>query len=241
MIRDQTNKYSIDNTIGFKRTHIDVKKLEYEKRKWNEINNFIGSKGEQQEQTLKKDQQAVNWKTIVENNNEDLNQNQSTNKVWSKTTPKTRNNVSKTNYNNLNNYVNHNNHLNKRTFEGMSTSSADRQHNSIMIQLNHLQKLLTKLLTRKSTKKLKSQKSLKFYNRTDEVLNRNEIDNQIETNEIEDNDEIEDNEDDERLANTIVDKLLLTDTGIKNLVFDWVISNWSVCSVDYGTGFQVSF
>ena len=134
----------------------------------------------------------------------------------------------------MNNYIN--NHLNKRTFEGMSTSSAAEPHNSVMMQLHHLQKLLTKLLTRKSTKKLNSQKSFQLYNRTGEESGRDEnIDNQIETNEIED-----ENEDDERLANNIVDKLLLTDTGIKSLVFDWIISDWSSCSVGFGTGFQVS-
>ena len=233
---EQTNKYTIDNSLGFKRTHIDFKKLEDEQKKWNEIKNFINTEGDS-----KRNQTMNNWKTIIESNSVDTNhQNLSSSSTTNRWLPKLNHKTSpnnKINYNNnyINNPNNHlnsyNNHLNKRTFEGISTSSASDPHNSVMVQLHHLQKLLTKLLTRKSTKKMRSQKSLKLFNDTD-LKNENEI----ETNEI---DDIEENEDDERLANNIVDKLLLTDTGVKNLVFDWIISDWSPCSVNCGTGFQV--
>ena len=255
--KEQSNKYSIDNSLGFKRTHIDFKKLEDDQRKWKEIKNFINS--ESAVEPNKKNQTASNWKTIIESNSIDTasaatnnSPSHSTTRWHPRANGKNKNgyrngqnhnsssNNANNNQNSMNNYID--NHLNKRTFEGMSTSSAAEPHNSVMTQLHHLQKLLTKLLTRKSTKKLKSQKSYKLLNRTDElgqddaVDNKidNQIDNQIDTNEIED-----ENEDDERLANNIVDKLLLTDTGIKSLIFDWIISDWSSCSVGFGTGFQV--
>lgn len=247
--KEQSNKYSIDNSLGFKRTHIDFKKLEDDQRKWKEIKNFINS--ESAPEPTRKNQTASNWKTIIESNSIDTTSAASNNSPSHSTSrwhprANSKNGLHKNGYrngqngnhnannqNSMNNYIN--NHLNKRTFEGMSTSSAAEPHSSVMVQLHHLQKLLTKLLTRKSTKKLKSQKAFTVFNRTEEFGRDESIDNQIETNEIED-----ENEDDERLANNIVDKLLLTDTGIKSLVFDWMVSGWSSCSVGFGTGFQVS-
>ena len=189
----------------------------------------------------KKNQTNQNWKTIIESNSIDTNNlnqhNQSANR-WNKMSKVNYKNDLNAHYNSNNknvNYVHQNNHLNKRKFEGITTSGSAEPHNSVMTQLHHLQKLLTKLLTRKSSKKPRSEKSLKLFNETDgQQQSRRATD--IETNEIEDN---EDNGQDEYLANNIVEKLLLTDTGIKNLVFDWVISDWSSCSVSHGTGFQV--
>lgn len=228
---EQSNKHSaIDDSIGFTRTHIDYKKLEDEQRKkatWREIENFVKSDND------KSDVKTNRIQTFT------TQPSHSTSNRWNKL-PKinSRNDLnpiyggnSKSNYNhnnNINNYINQNSHLNKRKFEGISTSGS-AEPNSVMTQLHHLQKLLTKLLTRKSTKK-RSDKSIKLFNETANHLDQDDI----QINEIDDNDN-----QDEMLANNIVENLLLTDTGIKNLIFDWVISDWSSCSVSHGTGFQV--
>lgn len=178
---------------------------------------------------------------VIKYSNNLSNLNKETNHLPNKwRTPKTNNhnkhNSNQNNHNNnLNNFINQNNHLNKRMmYDGVSTSSASEPHSSVMVQLHHLQKLLIRLLTRKSTKKIKDEDAFKIFNKTEKRENE---ENQLESNEIEDQEE---DMEDEKLANNIVDKLLLTDTGIKNLVFDWIVSEWSSCSLS-GYGFQVGF